>query len=197
MARRFTEGSLIIASHNTGKVREIDALLHPFGVHVRSAGELGLPEPIETANTFVGNAVLKAEAAANISKLPALADDSGLAVDALNGAPGIYSARWGGPERDFGVAMRKVEDRLDNEATRSAQFICVLALAWPDGHCETFEGVVRGELVWPPRGSLGFGYDPMFQPDGRDETFGEIDQSEKHRINHRADAFQKLVATCF
>ena len=130
-------------------------------------------------------------------KLPALSDDSGLAVDALDGSPGIYSARWGGPEKDFDAAMRKVEDKLTPQEPRTAHFICVLALAWPDGHTETFEGRVDGTLVWPPRGALGFGYDPMFMPNGRAETFGEMDQEAKHRISHRADAFQKLVDACF
>ncbi len=197
MTRRFSEDCLIIASHNAGKVREIDALLQPFGVTVRSAGELGLPEPEETGDTFTANAVLKAEAAAMAAKLPALSDDSGLAVDALDGAPGIYSARWGGPEKDFDTAMQKVEDKLTQQDSRAAHFVCVLALAWPDGHTETFEGRVDGTLVWPPRGALGFGYDPMFLPDGRDETFGEMDQEAKHRISHRADAFRKLVGACF
>ncbi len=197
MTRRFSEDCLIIASHNAGKVREIEALLQPFGVTVRSAGELGLPEPEETGDTFTANAVLKAEAAAMTSKLPALSDDSGLAVDALDGAPGIYSARWGGPKKDFGAAMRKVEGKLAPQDSRAAHFVCVLALAWPDGHIETFEGRVDGTLVWPPRGALGFGYDPMFLPVGRDETFGEMDQEAKHRISHRADAFQKLVDACF
>ena len=197
MARRFTEPQLVIASHNPGKVREIDDLLKPFGVEVRSAIDLALDEPEETGDTFVANAVLKAEAAARSSGLPALADDSGLAVDALGGDPGIYSARWGGPEKDFGTAMRKVEDKLGSEDSRSARFICALALAWPDGDIEIFEGAVAGDLVWPPRGSLGFGYDPMFVPEGRTLTFGEMDQAEKHEISHRADAFRKLVAACF
>ena len=197
MTRRFSEDCLIIASHNAGKVREINALLQPFGVTVRSAGELGLPEPEETGNTFTANAMLKAEAAAMAAQLPALSDDSGLAVDALDSAPGIYSARWGGPQKDFGAAMRKVEGKLAPQDSRAAHFVCVLALAWPDGHIETFEGRVDGTLVWPPRGALGFGYDPMFLPVGRDETFGEMDQEAKHRISHRADAFQKLVDACF
>ncbi|MGB0554014.1 MAG: RdgB/HAM1 family non-canonical purine NTP pyrophosphatase [Alphaproteobacteria bacterium] len=196
MARRFTEKQLIIASHNPGKVREIDDLLRPFGITVRSAGELSLEEPEETGNTFVANAILKAEAAANAAQLPALADDSGLAVDALGGDPGIYSARWAGPGKDFAVAMERIEALLTPESARTAQFVCALALAWPDGHVETFEGLVKGDLVWPPRGSAGFGYDPMFLPDGRAETFGEMDQTEKHTISHRADAFGKLVAAC-
>tara|TARA_B100000459_G_C8565849_1_gene196209 strand:- start:139 stop:735 length:597 start_codon:yes stop_codon:yes gene_type:complete len=197
MTRRFSEDCLVIASHNAGKVREIEVLLQPFGVTVRSAGELGLPEPEETGDTFTANAVLKAEAAAMTSKLPALSDDSGLAVDALDSAPGIYSARWGGPKKDFDAAMRKVEGKLAPQDSRAAHFVCVLALAWPDGHIETFEGRVDGTLVWPPRGTLGFGYDPMFLPVGRDETFGEMDQEAKHLISHRADAFQKLVDACF
>lgn len=197
MARRFTDGELIIASHNPGKVREIDDLLRPLGVNVRSAADLGLAEPEETGKTFVANAVLKAEAAANAAILPALADDSGLAVDALGGDPGIYSARWAGPEKDFDAAMRKIEALLEADSSRSAQFVCALTLAWPDGHVETFEGVVHGELVWPPRGTLGFGYDPMFLPEGRSLTFGEMDQTEKHTISHRADAFRKLVDACF
>ncbi len=197
MARRFTDKQLIIASHNPGKVREIDDLLRPFGITVRSAGELSLEEPEETGDTFVANAILKAELAASAAKLPALADDSGLAVDALGGDPGIYSARWAGPGKDFAVAMQKIETLLKPESVRTAQFVCALALAWPDGHVETFEGLVKGELIWPPRGSAGFGYDPMFLPDGRTETFGEMDQTEKHTISHRADAFGKLVVACF
>ncbi len=197
MARCFSEDCLIIASHNAGKVREIGALLQPFGVTVLSAGKLGLPEPEENGNTFTANAVLKAKSAAMATKLPALSDDSGLSVDALDGAPGIYSARWGGPEKDFGAAMRKVEDKLNPQESRAAHFACVLALAWPDGHIEAFEGRVDGTLVWPPRGALGFGYDPMFMPNGRAETFGEMDQESKHRISHRAEAFQKLVDACF
>ena len=197
MARRFTEKQLIIATHNLGKAREIGDLLLPFGITVRSAGELSLEEPEETGDTFVANAILKAEAAATATQLPALADDSGLAVDALDGNPGIYSARWAGPEKDFPVAMEKIEKLLTPESIRTAQFVCALALAWPDGHAETFEGLVKGELVWPPRGLAGFGYDPMFLPDGRTETFGEMDQTEKHTISHRADAFGKLVAACF
>ena len=197
MARRFTDKQLIIASHNPGKVREIDDLLKPFGVEVKSAIELTLDEPEETGTTFVANAILKAEAAAQASQLPALSDDSGLAVDALGGEPGIYSARWGGPEKDFDMAMRKVEEKLPEGSDRSAQFICALALAWPDGHTETFAGLIAGSLVWPPRGDLGFGYDPMFLPDNRTETFGEMNQAEKHEISHRADAFRKLVAACF
>ena len=197
MPRRFVENCLIIASHNPGKVIEIDDLLKPFGVSVQSAVDLNLDEPEETGTTFTANAILKAKAAAQVAHLPALADDSGLTVDALEGAPGIYSARWGGPEKDFNMAMRKVEEKLPAGSDRSASFVCALALSWPDGHTETFEGFVTGSLVWPPLGNLGFGYDPMFLPSGRTETFGEMNQAEKHRISHRAEAFRKLVAACF
>jgi XTP/dITP diphosphohydrolase len=197
MARRFGGGRLVIASHNPGKVREIDDLLRPFGVDVVSAGALGLPEPVEDGDSFVANAEIKAFAAARGANLPALADDSGLAVTALNGDPGIYSARWAGPEKDFAMAMRKVEEALGDALDRSARFVCALSLAWPDGHVETFEGTVAGTLVWPPRGTRGFGYDPAFLPEGRRETFGEMDPDAKHAISHRADAFRKLVAACF
>lgn len=197
MARHFDGGRLVIASHNPGKIREIDALLGPLGVTVVSAADLGLPEPEETGTTFSANAEIKARAAADGSGLPALADDSGLAVAALDGAPGILSARWAGPDKDFAVAMRRVEDALSGEPDRRAHFVCALALCWPDGHCEIFEGVVHGRLVWPPRGSRGFGYDPMFVPEDYDITFGEMDPGHKHRISHRADAFAKLVEGCF
>jgi XTP/dITP diphosphohydrolase len=196
--RKFGAGGrLVIASHNEGKVREIRALLAPFGADVVSAGALGLPEPEETEKTFIGNALLKAHAAAKAAGIPALADDSGLAVTVLGGDPGIYSARWAGPTKDFAAAMRKVEDGLAGKADRSGKFICALALAWPDGHAETVEGVISGELVWPPRGSHGFGYDPVFRPQGYDITFGEMDPDKKHDISHRADAFRQLVARCF
>jgi len=199
MARKFTDTRLVIASHNAGKVREIGTLLQDFGVHVVSAGELGLPEPEETGATFAANALLKAHAAAQGSGLPALADDSGLAVRALNGEPGIHSARWAETphSRDFALAMQRVERELQGQADRSAHFTCVLALAWPDGHAESFEGRVDGTLVWPPRGDHGFGYDPVFRPDGYDITFGEMDPAQKHAISHRADAFAQLVAACF
>ena len=197
MTRRFGGGRLVIASHNAGKVREIGELLAPFGADVVSAGALGLPEPEETGETFVANAELKARAAALASGLPALADDSGLAVEALAGAPGIYSARWAGPTKDFARAMAKVQSALGEEHDRSARFVCALSLAWPDGHCETFEGIVTGEIVWPPRGENGFGYDPIFLPTGGQITFGEMDATAKHAISHRADAFAKLVAACF
>jgi len=197
MSRKFSEGKLVIASHNAGKVREIGELLAPFGVEVVSAGALGLDEPEETGTTFVANAELKAHAAAKAANLPALADDSGLAVECLGGDPGIYSARWAGPSKDFAAAMALVNDRMGASPDRRGRFVCALALAWPDGQCETFEGVVEGEMVWPPRGAHGFGYDPMFQPLGRAETFGEMDPAAKHEISHRADAFRKLVAACF
>lgn len=197
MSRKFSEGKLVIASHNAGKVREIGELLAPFGVEVVSAGALGLDEPEETGTTFVANAELKAHAAAKAANLPALADDSGLAVECLGGDPGIYSARWAGPSKDFAAAMALVNDRMGASPDRRGRFVCALALAWPDGQCETFEGVVEGEMVWPPRGGHGFGYDPMFQPLGRAETFGEMDPTAKHEISHRADAFRKLVAACF
>lgn len=197
MARRFTDPRLVIASHNAGKVREIAELLAPYSVDVVSAGALGLPEPEETGATFEENAVLKADAAARASGLPALADDSGLVVPALDGAPGIYSARWAEPGRDFRVAMERVERELGANADRAAWFACVLALSWPDGHSEAFEGRVTGALIWPPRGKLGFGYDPMFVADGHDLTFGEMAPEAKHAISHRADAFRKLIAACF
>ncbi len=196
MSRTFAGGRLVIASHNQGKVREIGELLAPFGAEVVSSAALGLAEPEETGTTFAANAELKARAAAAASGLPALADDSGLAVDALGGDPGIYSARWA-PDKDFAAAMAKVHRAMGEAAERRARFVCVLALAWPDGHCETFEGTVEGDIVWPPRGSRGFGYDPIFQPLGRDLTFAEMDPAAKHAISHRADAFRKLVATCF
>ena len=189
-------GRLVIASHNPGKVREIADLLKPHGVSVSSAGELGLPEPEETGSTFVENARLKAHAAATGADLPALADDSGLAVAALDGQPGLYSARWAGPDRDFRLAMDRVERELaaTGDRDRRAAFISVLCLAWPGGRDEVFEGRVDGHLVWPPRGDRGFGYDPMFVPDGYDITFGEMDPAHKHTISHRARAFEGLVA---
>jgi XTP/dITP diphosphohydrolase len=196
-ARRWTGGRLVIASHNRGKIPEIAALLAPFGADVISAAELGLPEPEETGDSFIANALLKAHAAAKASQLPALADDSGLSVTALDGAPGIFSARWAGPTRDFQLAMQKVEQDLGNAQDRSAIFVCALALAWPDGHAECVQGEVHGDLVWPPRGIHGFGYDPIFRAQGYDLTFGEMTAAAKHAISHRADAFRKLVALCF
>lgn len=210
--RRLEPGRIVIASHNQGKVREIAELLGPYGIEPVSAAELGLPEPDEIGATFIDNADLKARAAADLTGLPALADDSGLCVEALGDRPGIFSARWalagdprvppeGGPgevqgERDFGLAMRRVQESIEAagpDASRNAHFVCALALCWPDGHSEWFEGRVDGTLVWPPRGDRGFGYDPMFVPTGRDLTFGEMDPAEKHAISHRADAFRKLV----
>lgn len=197
MAKRFEDDKLVIASHNPGKVREIAELLAPHRVAVVSAAELGLPEPEETGETFADNARLKALAAAKAAKLPALADDSGLCVVALDGAPGIYSARWAGPNKDFAHAMERVRVALDDTPDREAYFVCVLALAWPDGHVETFEGRVYGRLVFPPRGDNGFGYDPIFEPVGESRTFGEMDAAEKHAMSHRAQAFELLLAGCF
>ena len=184
--------ALVVASHNKGKVREIEELLAPFGFEVRGATELGLAEPEETGLTFEGNAILKARAAADSSGLMSLADDSGLSVDALGGAPGIYSARWAGETKDFSSAMARVEREL-NGADAAAKFVCVLALAEPRGKVETFRGEVHGRLVFPPRGTHGFGYDPIFVAGGMSETFGEIDPALKHSISHRAKAFEKLL----
>ncbi len=196
-ARKFSDSQLIVASHNPGKVVEIGDLLRPFAVNPVAASELGLPEPVEDGITFVANAELKALAAATATGKPALADDSGLCVHALDGEPGIYSARWAGPEKDFAVAMQKIEDALAGKSDRSAHFIAALTLAWPDGHRESFEGRVDGTLVWPPQGDRGFGYDPMFQPDGFKITFGEMAPEKKHRLSHRARAFEKLIDACF
>ena len=199
MSRKFNrEDSLVIASHNQGKVREISDLLQPLGIKIIGAGELGLIEPEETGQTFIENAVLKASLAAEASGLPALADDSGLVVNALGGAPGIYSARWAGPNRDFAQAMRRVSEALllGGNPDRSCAFICALALAWPDGHNESFEGRVAGTITWPARGERGFGYDPIFTPLGYDKTFGEMDPEHKHAMSHRADAFSQLLSSC-
>ncbi|OSZ72732.1 non-canonical purine NTP pyrophosphatase, RdgB/HAM1 family [Sphingomonas sp. IBVSS1] len=195
--RQLAPGKLVLATHNPGKVVELAELLGPHGLEVVSAGSLGLPEPDETETTFIGNARLKALAAATASGLPAIADDSGLCVDGLGGAPGIYSARWakvpGSPGKDFGVAMGRVNDELGDKP-RSAHFICALCVAWPDGHSEVVEGRVDGTLVWPPRGGNGFGYDPMFLMDGQAQTYGEMTRAEKEADNHRARAFRQLVA---
>lgn len=190
-------GRLVVASHNAGKVREIGALLGPLGVEAVSAGTLGLPEPEETETTFIGNAALKARAAADASGLPALADDSGLEVFGIGGDPGVYSARWAGPNKDFGFAMQRVHEELQKRGATdfSARFVCALALAEPGGAVEVFEGDVRGEIVWPPRGTQGFGYDPIFQPVGLDRTFGEMSHDEKLPMTHRARAFEKLLAS--
>jgi XTP/dITP diphosphohydrolase len=189
-------GRWVLASHNPGKVREIGALLAPLGVGIVSAGELGLPEPDETEDSFVGNAVLKARAAAEASGLTALADDSGLEVAALGGAPGIYSARWAGPDKDFTLAMQRVRRDLESAGARdfSARFVCVLALVEPSGAVATFEGEARGRIAWPPRGEKGFGYDPIFVPEGEARTFAEMAPEEKLPLTHRARAFAKLLA---
>ncbi|WP_281018904.1 MULTISPECIES: RdgB/HAM1 family non-canonical purine NTP pyrophosphatase [unclassified Minwuia] len=198
MARRLTEKRIVVASHNAGKVREINDLLRPFGLEAVSAADLNLPEPEETEDSFIGNALLKARAAATASGLPALSDDSGLAVDALDGAPGIHSARYAGPDRDFGFAMARLERDMtaSGRPERTARFICALALVWPDGEEAAFEGKVEGEITFPPRGSQGFGYDPVFQPRGHSISFGEMDPDAKHGMSHRADAFRQLIAAC-
>ena len=200
--RKLAPGKLVIASHNEGKVREIRALLAPYGIEPVSAKELDLPEPVETGTTFFANAELKARSAADLSGLVALADDSGLCVDALGGDPGVFTADWAETPsgRDWNLAMRKVEDALaakGPDVSRDAHFVCVLALAWPDGHVEWFEGRAEGSLTWPPRGTVGFGYDPVFVPEGDTRTFAELDPAEKHAISHRADAFRQLVAAAF
>ncbi|MFT6571375.1 MAG: XTP/dITP diphosphohydrolase [Sphingomonas echinoides] len=197
--RKLAAGKLVIASHNAGKVREINALLAPYGIEAISAAELDLPEPEETGTTFVANAELKALQAADLSGLPALADDSGLCVDALGGDPGVYTANWAETPngRDWTLAMTKVEQALAAkcpDASRDAHFVCVLALAWPDGHVQWFEGRADGTLTWPPRGAVGFGYDPVFVPTGSDITYAEMDPAQKHAISHRAAAFAQLTA---
>ena len=204
MHRRI-EGKIVIATHNAGKLREMRELLAPYGIEAVSVGELGLIEPDETGTTFRANARIKAGAAARTAKLPAFADDSGIVVEALDGAPGIYSARWAGESKDFTAAMQKIEDLLQEKNTtdRRAHFISALCVAWPDGHLEEFEGRVDGTLVWPPRGTAGFGYDPVFLPEGHNRTFGEMDADEKHGLppkgkglSHRARAFVKLADAC-
>lgn len=207
MTRHIGSGTLVIATHNAGKLKEITALLEPHGVKCISAGSLGLPEPAETGHSFAENALIKARAAAEASGIVALADDSGLAVDALGGRPGVYTAGWaerqwfeGEPGRDWYMAMGKVEGMLQQlgpDADRNAAFHCVLALAWPDGEHAIYEGQCCGSLTWPPRGTMGFGYDPVFVPQGYSQTMAEIKPAEKHRISHRADAFAKLVADQF
>ena len=199
MTRRFSGSRLIVASHNAGKVREIGELIAPYKVEAISAASLNLPEPEETETTFKGNALLKARAAASAAQLPALADDSGLCVDALGGDPGVYSARWAGASKDFSAAMRLVHERMTAKPDHSdsAHFVCALALAWPDDHAEVFQGEVYGRIIWPPRGTRGFGYDPIFVADGYDVTFGEMDPGAKHAISHRARAFAKLIEACF
>jgi XTP/dITP diphosphohydrolase len=199
---RFTDKRLVLASHNAGKLEEIAKLLEPHGVDVISAGALGLPEPAETEDSFVGNARIKAHAAARASGLPALADDSGIEVEGLGGAPGVYTADWAETPtgRDFEMAMRRTWEELERVYApypRRARFCCTLVLAWPDGKDDFFQGVVSGQVVWPMRGTRGHGYDPMFQPDGYEVTFGEMDRWEKNNVSHRADAFRKLVEAWF
>jgi XTP/dITP diphosphohydrolase len=207
-AHRRISGKIVIATHNPGKLKELRELLAPYGIDAVSAGELGLPEPEETGASFAENARIKAQAAAAAAKLPAFADDSGLAVDALGGAPGIHSARWAGPTKDFAAAMQAIESMLKDHgaarpALRQAHFVSALCVAWPDGHVEEFEAQVDGTLVWPPRGDQGFGYDPMFLPDGHTRTFGEMSADEKHGLppkgqglSHRARAFLQLAQAC-
>jgi non-canonical purine NTP pyrophosphatase (RdgB/HAM1 family) len=198
MPRKLAPGQkLVLASHNKGKLREIEALLRPLGIEVVSAGALGLPEPEEDAPDFAGNARIKALAAATASSLPALSDDSGFCVAALDGAPGVLSARWAGPSKDFASAMAQVQERIGDNPDRRAWFIAALCLAWPDGHTETFLGRIDGTVVWPPRGDKGFGYDPMFVPAGAQMTFGEMDPEEKHAVSHRARAFAQVLTSCF
>ncbi len=194
--RKFEADELLIATHNNGKAKEISALLAPYVKQFCTAGDLNLPEPEETGATFAENAILKAQAAAQASGKISLADDSGLAVNALGGDPGIYSARWGGVEKDFNLAMQTVHEKLGDAEDRSAYFVCVLALGWPDGHSEVFEGRVHGDIIWPMRGDHGFGYDPVFQANGYDLTFAEMDPGEKQAISHRAKAFALLVENC-
>lgn len=200
--RKFSGDKLLVATHNKGKLAEISALLAPFGIAVTSAGELGLDEPVETESTFVGNARIKAHYAAGATGLPSLSDDSGISIDALDGAPGVYTADWAETPngRDFVMAMTNTWAKLEAinaPYPRLAQFRCTLVLAWPDGHDEVFEGVMPGQVVWPMRGDQGHGYDPIFQPDGFSTTFGEMDAAQKNDISHRADAFRKLVKGCF
>ncbi len=203
MARTFTEQRLVLATQNAGKLVEIKALMAPLGVDVVSSGELGLPEPVEDGDSFVANAALKAKAAVDATGFPALADDSGIEVFGLDRQPGIYSARWSGPDRDFGLAMARVHRELVErygdfqQADKRARFVALLCLAWPDGHQEFAEGEVMGELVYPPRGTGGFGYDPIFLPEGQTKTFGEMLDSEKSQLSHRARAMATLIETCF
>lgn len=203
MPRRFEENLLVLATHNQGKLLELKGLMEPLGIKVQSSGDLGLPEPIEDGLTFEANAVLKAESALKHAGLPCLADDSGLEVFGLDRQPGIYSARWAGPDRDFTKAMMRIRDELTerfgsfDKAEKRARFVAVLCLIWPDGHREIVEGDVLGQLVDPPRGEGGFGYDPMFRPDGQDLTFGEMPSDAKRELSHRARAMKQLMARCF
>ncbi|MET0365996.1 MAG: RdgB/HAM1 family non-canonical purine NTP pyrophosphatase [Sphingobium sp.] len=200
MTRRLERGKLVIASHNAGKVREIAELLGPFGIEPISAAALDLPEPEETGTTFLSNAELKAVQAADLSGLPALADDSGLCVEALNGDPGIFSARWAGPDKDFSMAMQRIWQEVTAkgpDAGHDAYFVCALVVAWPDGYTMEFEGRIDGRIVWPPRGNRGFGYDPFFVPHGHELTFGEMEPEAKHAMSHRARAFELLRERLF
>jgi XTP/dITP diphosphohydrolase len=198
MVRKLARGQkLLLASYNTGKLREIETLLLPLRIEVISAAALGLPEPVEDAPDFTGNARIKAVAAATASGLPALSDDSGFCVAALHGAPGVYSARWAGPSKDFAAAMATVHERIDDNLDRRAWFIAALCIAWPDLHTRTFVGRIDGAITWPPRGDRGFGYDPMFVPAGCQQTFGEMNPDDKHAISHRARAFAQVLASCF
>ncbi|WP_412552883.1 RdgB/HAM1 family non-canonical purine NTP pyrophosphatase [Shimia sp. MIT1388] len=202
MTRKFEGDQLLVATHNAGKLAEITEILAPHGVSVVGAGDMDLPEPEETEDSFVGNARIKAHAAAKATGLPALSDDSGITIDALDGAPGVYTADWAetGNGRDFMKAMTRANDEITAkgpDATRSAQFRCTLVLAWPDGHDEVFEGVMAGDLVWPIRGEGGFGYDPMFMPDGYDVTCAEMPKEEKNQISHRGRALKAFVEGCF
>ena len=202
MTRTFEGNKLLVATHNAGKLTEISEILAPHGVTVVGAGDMDLPEPEETEDTFVGNARIKAHAAAQATGLPALADDSGITIDALDGAPGVYTADWAETDngRDFMMAMTRANDEITAkgpDAPRTAQFRCTLVIAWPDGHDEVFEGVMPGSLVWPIRGEGGFGYDPMFQPEGYDITCGEMNKAEKNKISHRGRALAQFVAGCF
>jgi len=197
MARLFDGNKLVIASHNKGKVREIGELLAPFGVETVSVGDLGLPVPVEDSDSFIGNAKIKSVAAAKAAGVPALSDDSGLEVHGLGGEPGIYTADWAGPDRDFTIGMKAVIDKLGDTPDRGANFTCALSLAWPDGHTENFEGKVFGSVTWPMRGEKGFGYDPIFIPEGHSVTFAEMEPTDKHAMSHRADAFNQLIDACF
>ena len=202
MTRKFRDPKLLVATHNFGKLEEIRDLLSPYAVTVTGAADLKLPEPEESETSFIGNARIKAHAAAMATQLPALSDDSGIEIDALDGAPGVYTADWAKTPngRDFKMAMRITHDKLtaiDAPFPRTARFCCTMVLAWPDGHDEVFAGVMSGQVIWPMRGALGHGYDPIFQPNGYNITFGEMDRWEKNQISHRADAFRKLTAGCF
>lgn len=200
MTRKFSGTELVVATHNKGKLAEIAEMFAGMGINLASAADLGLESPPETGTTFIENALLKARFVAEATGRIALADDSGLCIDALDGAPGVYSADWAeeeGKPRDFGRAMQKVHDQLRDNANRKARFVSVLALCWPDGHCETVEGTAPGQIVWPPRGRQGHGYDPIFVPDGYNTTYGEMEAATKNEISHRADAFRKLMEKCF